>query len=57
MVPKGWRPGMWPNILQCTGQPLPQRIMLSTMSTVPRLRKPELEPSFLISKIGIIFSS
>lgn len=38
LVSSGWSPGMLPNILQCTGQTPPKRIICSKMSIAPRLR-------------------
>ena len=39
----GEGPGMLLNMLQCTGQPPPQRIVWPQMSLVLRLRTPSLE--------------
>lgn len=37
------RPGRLLNILQCTGEPPQQRVVLTQMLIVPRLKNPELD--------------
>lgn len=45
----GQRPGMLPNMLQCSGQPPQPRILQSRMSMVLMLRSPELKEVYSLT--------
>lgn len=52
----GVRPGMWLNILQCTGQPLLMKTYAEQDSNSAGLIKLKLEPYILTRKVGLIVS-
>lgn len=45
LIPSGERPGMLPNIVQCTGQTSRQRTIQPQNITAPRLRNPDPPPN------------